>query len=88
MWKEKKIYNKGELERIDFLYKYGLEKDSDGENRYVHRYNLFISEAKRKRHTILSIGSVYQFFTREEMDYFLYFINNHIQTKMKLIELK
>jgi hypothetical protein len=83
-----KVSNKGELERIDFLYKYGLETDSEGEKSYVHRYNLIISETKQKRYTILSKGSGYQFFTPEEIDYFLYFINNHIQTKMKLIELK
>ena len=82
-----KIYNPGELERVDFLYKYSYEIDNEGEGFYNHRYHLIFVSKKGEVNEVFSIGSGRKIFTQEEMDYFLYYMNNHIQTKMNVSEL-
>ena len=82
--KKIKIYNIGELERVDFTYKYSLEKNYEEFDAYVHRYILMIIETKGKTDTILNRGWLNEFYTKEEIDYFLYHINNHIQNNMKM----
>jgi len=78
-----KIYNSGELERVDFLYKYDYVIDNEGEGSYVHQYNLIFVPKREQVDKIFSIGNRDKIFTQEEMDYFQYIMNNHIKTEMK-----
>ena len=81
--KQTKIYNPGELERVDFTYDYSYDSSSDGGG-YMHHYNLIIVPTIASPYTIFSIGSSSRVFTPEEMGFFLYYINIHIQTKMRV----
>ena len=81
--KQTKMYNPGELTRVDFKYDYSYESSSDGGG-YMHHYNLIIVPTNEEQDTIFSIGSSSKVFTQEEMGYFLYYINTHIQTKMRV----
>jgi len=81
--KKTKIYNPGELSRVDFTYDYSYESSTDGGG-YMHHYNLIIVPTNEKPDTIFSIGSSSRVFTQEEMGFFLYYINTHIQTKMRV----
>ena len=47
-----------------------------------HDYKISIFQKNGKEKTIYSVSGWKKNFTREEMNYFLYHINNHIQTKM------
>ena len=85
--KKIKIYNTGELERVDFLYKYSYELDDDGDGSYIHHYDLIFVTKTGIVNKIFSRGETSKIFTQEEIDYFLYYMNNHIQTKMNMREL-
>ena len=78
--KESKIYNPGDLQRVEFNYEYSYSGSDEG---YMHRYNLIIIPTNGKVDHIFRIGSSSRVFTTEEIDYFLYYINTHIQTKMR-----
>ena len=80
--KVKTIYNPGELKKIEFNHDYSLSHDSDGSS-YIHKYNLVVVQTNGDVDNIFSLGSSNSIFTLEEIDYFLSFINDHIQTKMK-----
>ena len=81
--KQTKIYNPGELARVDFTYDYSYDSSSDGGG-YMHHYNLIVVPTNASPDTIFSIGSSSRVFTPEEMGFFLYYINIHIQTKMRV----
>lgn len=78
----KKVYNfnPGELIRVDFTYRYGHDYDSESN----HHYNITIIPSNGEVIDLYSIsGNTFEF-TLEEIDYFLYYINNHIQTNMRV----
>ena len=79
--KKTTIYNPGELQRVEFNYEYSYSGSDEG---YMHRYNLIIIPTNGKVDHIFRIGSSSRVFTTEEIDYFLYYINTHIQTKMRV----
>ena len=72
------IYNPGELERIDFIYTKG--KKNEAKNNYV----LKIVRKNGSSDCILDVGSISILFTIDEIEYFLYTVNTHIQTKMRV----
>ena len=79
--KKATIYNPGEIQRVEFNYEYSYRGSDEG---YMHRYNLIIVPTNGKIEHIFNIGSSSRVFTTEEIDYFLYYINTHIQTKMRV----
>ena len=79
--KKTNIYNPGELERIEFNYRYTLEA---GDRRYTHKYTLIVVPTNGDVDNIFEVRSSIRVFTIEEMEYFLYYINTHIQTKMRV----
>ena len=75
------IYNPGDLERIDFtntLSKKGKR------NVTVNNYILKVVEKNGNIDVIFNTGSKTILFTSDEIEYFLYTVNTHIQTKMKV----
>ena len=71
------IYNPGELLRIEFTYnKYKWLSNAK------NNYDLKIFPPNDLPDTILSIGSNSTVFTLEEIEYFHYRINKHIQEEM------
>ena len=88
-WKKTLIYNPGEILRVDFIYKITDNKNDEGG--ISHNYSLFIIHRNEKRELILNASCGCPLFTQEEINFFLYTINNHIQTKMvgdKILSLK
>lgn len=79
------IYNAGELERFEFNFESSFATDSDDDTFEIQYYNLKLVQTKGKKDFIMSIAE--NKITKEEMDYFSNYINNHIQTKMKMSEL-
>ena len=75
------IYNPGELQRIEFNHRYTRDV---GERRYTHKYSLIVVPTNGDVDNIFSVGSSQRLFTPEEIDYFLYYINTHIQTNMRV----
>jgi len=82
--KQTTIYNPGELQRIDFNYYYGYNSMSNRRRGRTHNYSLVVVQSNGKTDNIFSIGSSSRVFTTEEIGYFLYYINTHIQTKMRV----
>ena len=74
------IYNPGELERIDFTYITRKEKG----NKTSHKYELNVVRKNGNTESIFDFGSDSIAFTQDEMEYFLYTVNTHIQTKMRV----
>ena len=74
------IYNPGELLRIELNYVYSLK--SGRPEGLFHKYSLVIVLTNGKTDNIFTIESGSTVFTNEEIEYFLYYINAHIQTKM------
>ena len=75
------IYNPGDLERIHFtntLSKKGKRNDT------VNNYILIVVEKNGNIDVIFNTGSKTILFTSDEIEYFLYTVNTHIQTKMKV----
>ena len=81
--KQTRIYNPGELQRVEFNYNYSYDH-SGNRGGYLHNYNLIIVPTRGNVDNIFSIGSSLPTFTVEEIDYFLYYINTHILTKMRV----
>ncbi len=79
--KKTNIYNPGELERIEFNYRYTYEGNDRG---YTHKYTLIVVPTNGDVDNIFEVGSSNRLFTIEEMEYFLYYINTHIQTNMRV----
>lgn len=67
--KKIKNYNAGELERVDFF----LDKN---------QYKIIIYLTNGEQQRICSLGNCFFNFTNEEIGYFLFHINSHIQNKM------
>ena len=80
------IYNTGELERFDCRYESRNRINSYGDSFYYYNYNLILVKTNGKEDKILSIGKNEKILG--DMNYFLKYINNHIQTKIKMSELK
>ena len=75
------IYNPGDLQRVEFNYRYSYSGRDEG---YMHLYNLIIVPTNGKVDRIFTIKSSPRIFTTKEINYFLYYINTHIQTKMRV----
>ena len=74
--KRSKIYNPGDLQRIDFTLTKG-----NGSN---YNHVLKVVEKNGKEGLIFNTGYTSLLFTADEIEYFLYTINTHIQTKMRV----
>ena len=79
--KKVNIYNPGQLQRVEFIYNYG--KNDIKAKYFTHNYNINVVSINGQVINIFSISSKNQEFTTEEINYFLYFINNHIQNNMR-----
>lgn len=79
--KKKTIYNHGELKAVEFNHNYSYSSDDEG---FMHKYNLVIVPTNGNADHIFSLGSNFPVFTVEEIKYFLYYINEHIKTKMRV----
>lgn len=80
-FKRAHIYNPGELLRVDFTHDYSYDIFSKAN---IHKYNLIVVPTNGKEDLIFAIGSNPPSFTSEEIEYFVYVINNHIQTNMRI----
>ena len=78
--KKTNTYNPGELLRVEFNYNYGYSRKGGR----THNYSLAVVQTNGKTDNIFNIGSSNRVFTTEEIGYFLYYINTHIQTKMRV----
>lgn len=78
--KKTNTYNPGELLRVEFNYNYGYSRKGGR----THNYSLAVVQTNGKTDNIFTIGSSNRVFTTEEIGYFLYYINTHIQTKMRV----
>ena len=74
------IYNPGELERIDFTYTPSQGKG----NKTSHKYSISVVRKNGKTECIYSLDSKSIRFTQDEIEYFVYTVNTHIQTKMRV----
>lgn len=74
------IYNPWELDRIEFNYNQSYSE----KNGYMQNYNLIIVPTNGVINKVFSLRSNLPFFIVEEIGFFLYHINNHIQTKMRI----
>ena len=72
---KRRIYYPGELLKIVFHYSFNGRK---------YKYSLDVIQTNGEVDNIFSLGSSNSIFTFEEIDYFLYYINRHIQTKMRV----
>ena len=79
--KKTQIYNAGELQRVEFNYSYSSRRHGKNPS---HNYKLVVFPTNGKEDFIFEVGSSSRIFTNEEIEYFLYYINNHIQTKMRV----
>jgi hypothetical protein len=74
--KKNLVYNIEELERIDFIY----EREDNKKNKYT----LNVVRKNGNIDNILNFISYSKIlFTSDEIEYFLYTVNNHIQAKMR-----
>ena len=87
-YKRSKIYDPGELERIDFTCNIEkelfLDKRKKGGYSFKNRYLLNIVAKNGHLDNALNISSSSILFTSDEMEYFLNVVNTHIQTKMRV----
>ena len=74
------IFNPGDLERIDLTY----TQSKGRKNKTVNNYILKVVEKNGNIDVIFNIGSRTILFTSDEIEYFLYTVNTHIQTKMRV----
>jgi len=71
------IYNPGEIERVEFTYS---RKDKND----INNYALNLVGKNGYIDYVLSAGTRWTLFTIDEIEFFLYTVNTHIQTKMKV----
>jgi len=87
-YKKSKIYNPGELERIDFTCNKEkdlfLDKRKKGGYSFKNRYLLNIVAKSGYLVNALNVPSGSILFTSDGMEYFLNVVNTHIQTKMRV----
>jgi len=81
LWRKVTTYNPGELQKVDFYYELTKSQDSE-EGGNMYNYSLVIIEKNGKVESIFSISYGCPKFTTEEIGYFLYYINTHINTNM------
>ena len=74
-----KIYSPGELQRIEFNSYYNHIQSG-----FIYNYAIVVVPTKGNAETIFSTNTKSAKFTLEEINYFLYFINAHIQAKMRV----
>lgn len=75
--KRSSVYNKGDILRVDFINNY-----TDRAGKIENNYQINIVLSNGESLNIYSIKSYAQKFTEEEIQYFLYIINNHIGQNM------
>ena len=75
-------YNPGQLLRVDFIYNLGINIVANSNHKYNYILNIVLSNGQVVN--IFTSTSNVPKFTLEEINYFLYFINNHIQNNMKI----
>ena len=76
------IYNPGQLQKVEFIYRYENRNLDDSGSKHHYEINIVLSNGEVIN--LYSItGSTFEF-TLEEIDYFLYFVNNHIQNNMRV----
>jgi hypothetical protein len=81
------IYNPGELERIEFTYNKTRSRNTGKRSRgytTMHNYNIKAVRKNGSSDSILNVGSSLILFTQDEIEFFLYTVNTHIQTKMRV----
>ena len=76
------VYNPGQLLRVDFIYDLGINIVANRRN--LHNYILNIVLSNGQVINVFTTSSNTPKFTFEEISYFLYFINNHIQNNMRV----
>jgi len=76
------FYNPGDLERIEFTET--KERGKSRRSGYIFCYVLKVVEKNGKEDVIFNKGGPSKLFTSDEIEYFLYTVNTHIQTKMKV----
>ena len=76
--KKYRSYNPGELERVDFTHTRRRGKNA------INNYTLKIVRKDGTIDHILNVGSSDPLFTEDEIEFFLYTVNTHIQTKMRV----
>ena len=76
------VYNPGQLQRVDFIYDLGSNIVANRNN--MHNYILNIVLSNGQVINVFTTSSNTPKFTFEEISYFLYFINNHIQNNMRV----
>ena len=75
-----RTYNQGELERMDLTH----SKERGRKKNVLYKYTLNIVRKNGTIDPILEFGSYEPLFTDDEMEFFLYTVNTHIQTKMRV----
>ena len=76
-------YGPGELLSIELSHDI-THKYRKGRERKMHNYQLDITTSDNSVSTVFRVGQNTRLFTLEEIDYFNYVVNFHIQTKMRI----
>ena len=74
-----RTYNQGELERMDFTHSTERRRKN-----VLYNYTLNIVRKNGTIDPILKLGNNVPLFTDDEIEFFLYTVNTHIQTKMRV----
>ena len=80
--KKTRVYNRGELQRVEFNSFYTISQSRFGS--FMYNYSVVIVLTNGNAEPIFSTSSSSALFTIDEINYFLYSINTHIQTKMRV----
>lgn len=81
--RKENIYEKGDLDYVEFKYNFVVDQIENGV-KPMHKYTLTIVKSNKETDIPLDIGQNKPLFTVEEIGYFNYIINNHIQNKMSI----
>lgn len=77
------VYGPGDLLSIELSHDI-THKTNKGRRRTIHNYQLDIVTSDNSVSQVFRVGQSSRMFTPEEIDYFNYVINFHIQTKMRI----
>lgn len=77
------VYGPGELISIELSHDV-THRRKKGKKRNMHNYQLDIETTNNGVNTVFRVGQSTKLFTDEEIGYFNYIINLHIQTKMRI----
>ena len=81
---ETTVYGPGELLSVELSHDITHRTTKKGRRRRMHNYQLDIVTSDNSVSQVFRVGQNSPMFTPEEMDYFNYVINFHIQTKMRI----